>query len=426
MLKIYTLSFVLLSLFLPGAVLTQVPAQEKPLPRRLSLAECLEQALANHPLLKAARTRLSGTEEFRRYVGVRPNPTVTLQTENWRAWQQPPFALGPDIDVFVYGTQRLETAGKASRRRELADQQVAVAQSEIEVLRRNLRQEVMRNYWRALQAQTLLEILVENRGDLDQLVQYTGARVREGYAAESELIRARLEQQTLIGQAAAAEQALEVAQLDLLKAMGETHFNTDFRLTAAPGDARTSLLAMNIEKLQTEALRKRPELARLRAKVESERANLKLQQAYGRPDLEVSAGYKRTGGYNTALAYVTVPLPFFNKNRAEVGRAEAMVSSAETELLAEENYIRAEVEVARRTAQKLEARLAELQRDFLRQADESRNIALIAYKEGAMDLYKLLETQRARNEARLLYTRTQQEFQSSLAELALAVGEEKQ
>lgn len=415
MLKTNTLLLALLSLLLAKAGLAQST------PRQLALAECLERATANHPTLKAAQTRLQGSEEFRRFVAVRPNPTVTLQTENWRAWQQPPFAFGRDIDVFVYASQRVETAGKALRRRDLADQQVGIAQSEIEILQRQLRQEVTRSYWRAMQAQTLLEILAENRGDLDQLVQYTGNRVREGYVAESELIRVRLEQQTLIGQEAATEQALETAKLDLLKAMGETTFDTAFRLVSLE-DARSPLLTMTIDQLRTEALANRPELARLRTKVEAERANLKLQQANARPDLEFSAGYKRTGGYNTALAYVTVPLPLFNKNRAEIGRATAMISSAEQELLAEENYIRAEIEVVQRAAQKLATRLRDLQRDFLKQADDSRNIALVAYREGATDLYKLLETQRARNEARLLYFRTVQEFQSSLAELALAVG----
>ena len=173
-----------------------------------------------------------------------------------------------------------------------------------------------------------------------------------------------------------------------------------------------------------EALEKRPELIRLRAKVESERANLKLQQSNAKPDWEISAGYKRTGGYNTYISYVTVPLPFFNKNRAEIGRATALISSAEQELLAEENYIRAEIETAHRAAQSLAVRLTDMQRDFLKQADQSRNIALIAYREGATDLYKLLETQRARNEARLLYYRTLQELQASMTELALAVGGE--
>ncbi|MEP7336855.1 MAG: TolC family protein [Acidobacteriota bacterium] len=422
MLKTNTVFLALVSLLTAATAFAQTPPTSAAPPRQLTLIECVERAVANHPLLKAAQIRLQGSEEFSRHIGARPNPTLTVQTENWRAWQQPPFGFSRDIDVFVYGTQRLEMAGKASRRRELAEQQAGVARSEIEIVRRQLRQDVTRHYWLALQSQTLLEILAENRGDLDQLMQYTAARVREGYAAESELIRTRLEQQTMLGQEAAAALALERAKLDLLKAMGEISFDTKFRL-AAPDNA-TPPLAANPDQLREEAIRKRPELIRLRARVEAERANLKLQQANARSDVEVSAGYKRTGGYNTALAYVTVPLPFFNKNRAEIGRAAALATSAEQELLAEENYIRAEVETAHRAVQSLAERLKEMQRDFLKQADESRNIALIAYREGASDLYKLLETQRARNEARLLYHRTMQELQSALAELALAVGGE--
>ncbi len=92
--------------------------------------------------------------------------------------------------------------------------------------------------------------------------------------------------------------------------------------------------------------------------------------------------------------------------------------------MAEENYIRAEVETTYRASQKLAERLNEMQKDFLQRADESRNIALVAYREGAADLYKLLEAQRARNEARLLYHRTELELQLALAELALAAGKE--
>jgi len=416
----------LLSFFLFALLAANSFAQSSPSSGQstaLTLSNCIDRALANHPLLKAAQTRVLGAEEFSRFVGARPNPTVTVQTENWRAWQQPSFSLSRDLDLFVYGTQRLETAGKAARRRELAERQAGVAQTEIDVIRRQLRTEIMRTYWTALHAQNLLEILAENRADLDQLVTYTSTRVREGFAAESELIRVRLEQQTLIGQEAATGLSLERAKLDLLKAMGETSFELNFRLIL-PDSAASPLMAFTLDQLRAEALKTRPELIRLRAKVEAERANLNLQQANAKPDWEVSAGYKRTGGFNTYITYVTVPLPFFNKNRAEIGRAAAQINSAEQELLAEENYIRAEIESAHRATQKLAERLTEMQKDFLKQADQSRDIALVAYREGAADLYKLLETQRARNEARLLYYRTLQELQVSIAELALTVGGE--
>lgn len=389
--------------------------------RKLSLDECVAQTMGKHPLLEAAQARIAGADEVRRFVGVRPNPTLTIQTENWRAWQQPPFSFGRETDIFVFGSQRYETAGKAVRRTELAERHLNQAQTEIEVLRRQLRQEIIRRFWTALQNQTLLEIVRENRNDLDQLVQYNTTRLKEGFISEWELIRVRLEQQTLLNQEASVALELERAKLDLLKATGDTRFDTNFQL-AQTNAVSSPLLTAELEQLRAEAITRRPELISLRAKVESERANLKLQHANALPDLEFSAGYKRTAGFNTAIAYFTVPLPVFDKNRAEIGRATAAITSAELLLMAEENYIRAEIEVAHRAAKKLAVRLGDMQTDFLKRADESRNIALVAYREGAADLYKLLEAQRARNEARLVYHRTELELQLALAELALAAG----
>ncbi|MDX2041973.1 MAG: TolC family protein [Acidobacteriota bacterium] len=400
-------------------------AQTNATGRKLSLDECLTQTLKKHPLLEAAQARVTGADEARRFVGVRPNPSITIQTENWRAWQQPPFSFARDFDVFLYGSQRIETAGKAARRTELAERQMNQTQTEIEVLRRQLRQEIIRRFWSALQNQMLAEIVGENRRDLDELVRFNSERLKEGFISEWELIRVRLEQQTLLNQEASISLELERAKLDLLKAMGDTRFDTNFQLTE-PNTTGSPLLSAELEQLRADAIAKRPELVSLRAKIESERANLKLQQAIAKPDPEVSAGYKRTSGFNTAIAYLTIPLPLFNKNRAEIGQASAAITSAELQLLAEENYIRAEIEITHRAARKLAERLSEMRRDFLQRADESRNIALVAYREGAADLYKLLEAQRARNEARLLFHRTELELQLALAELALAAGKETQ
>ena len=401
----------------PRIVLMQTPSEA----RLLTLEECWNRVRADHPLVLAAQSRVEGADEFRRYAGVRPNPTVTLQTENWRAWQRPPFTFPTDIDLFLYGTQRWERGGKAERRRELADRVLATVQNEVDLTRHRLWQEITRRYWEALQVQGLLEISQENRRDLDQLVQFTTARYQEGFVAEWEVIRVQLEQQTLLNQQSIQEQELEKAKLDLLRAVGEKTFQTDFRL-AEPALLDSPLLQRTVAELQSEALRQRVELAHLRARVETERANLKLQEANAKPDWEFSAGYKRTGGFNTMLAYVTIPLPFFNRNRGEIGRAAAEIGSAEQELMAQTNYIQAEVEAGYRAVHQLEGRLKEMQRDFLARADESRAIALTAYREGAADLYKLLEAQRARNEARRLFYRTKLDLQMALAELALAVG----
>lgn len=395
----------------------QVEAEKRP----LTLEDCWSRARDNHPLLGAARKRFEGAEQIRQFAGVRPNPTLTYQSENWRAWGRPSFNFMNEIDLFVFATQRIETAGKAGYRRELASREAASAEIEIDVVRKQLWQEITAKYWRALQLQSDLQIAVENRQDIDQLVTYTTTRFREGFAAEWEVIRVKLEQQTLLNQQLLLEQDLLRAKLELLQAMGETSFETGFRLLE-PALLDAPILRQPIADLLTEATGKRVELGLLRSRVDSERANLRLQQANARPDVDVSAGFKRTVGFNTFIAYMTIQLPFFDRNRGEIGQAAAAISSAEQELMARTNYIRAEVEAGYRVVQQLRSRLTEMRQDFLTQADGSRDIALAAYREGAADLYKVLEAQRARNEARRLYYRTQLDLQMALAELALAVG----
>ena len=389
--------------------------------RGLTLEECWEKARESHPLLGAARKRVEGAERFRRYAGVRPNPTLTYQSENWRVWGRPPFNFAQDIDLFVFATQRIETAGKAGYRRELAARTVAVAENEVDLVRKRLWQEITRRYWRALQLQSELVIAAENQRDLDQLVEYTTARFREGFVAEWEVIRAKLEQQTLLNQRLVTEQDLTRAKLELLQATGETAFNTDFRLLE-PALLDSPLVGLPVAELQREAEERRIELVLLRSQVETARANLRLEEAQAKPDIDLSAGLKRTIGFNTFIAYLTIELPFFDRNRGEIGRATAEITSIEQELLAQTNYIRAEVEASHRAVRQLAERLREMKQDFLTRADASRDIALTAYREGAADLYKVLEAQRARNEARRLYYRTQLDLQMTLAELALTVG----
>lgn len=401
-------------------LLTPVVAGQA-IPHQVNLNECLERALANHPLAAASQARRLGAQEARRDAGLRPNPTLTIQTENWRLTGSPPFAAGSDLDLFIYGTQMFETAGKATRRVELAESGVELAEAEIKAVRWRIQREVARSFYHALTAQASFEIAGENRANLEQLVGYTALRVREGFSPEADLIRTRLEHQTLLIAEAAAAQELERAKLELLRAMSERRFELDFRLVAP--DAGTSSLPP-LDQIDREAIEGRPELLALRGKLAQARAAWRLAQAETRPNWELSFGYKRTNNYNTMIANVSVPLPIFNRRQGAVGRAAAEIAAVEQEVAATESYIRAEVATAYRAAVQLTQRIEVMQQQYLRDADESRDIALVAYREGVNDLYKLLDTQRARNEARLLFSRAKYELQWSLAELTLAAGKE--
>ncbi len=61
---------------------------------------------------------------------------------------------------------------------------------------------------------------------------------------------------------------------------------------------------------------------------------------------------------------------------------------------------------------------------ILRQADESRDITLAAYREGAAELIALLDAQRTRAEIRANYYRALFDYQTSIFQLELATGTE--
>ncbi|MDQ3013236.1 MAG: TolC family protein, partial [Acidobacteriota bacterium] len=310
------IAYIFILLAVPSAGFSQTPTGAAP--RRLELEECLKQALAKHPLLAASRARVQGAQELRRYAGLRPNPSLTVQTENWRFTGAPSFAPARDLDLFIYGTQTIETARKATRRAEMAESGVGLADAEVQAVRWRIQQEVTRSFYRALQAQVAFEIISENRLNLDRLREYTALRVREGFSAQAELVRARLEQQTLLNAEAVATQEFERARLELLRTMGEQSFDTGF--TVAAGNVMVSSLPP-LDLINSEAMERRPDLLALRAKLTQARSTLRLTQAETRPDWDVSFGYKRTARYNTMIASVSVPLPIFNRKLGAAGQA---------------------------------------------------------------------------------------------------------
>ena len=70
------------------------------------------------------------------------------------------------------------------------------------------------------------------------------------------------------------------------------------------------------------------------------------------------------------------------------------------------------------------ALLKQTQSGILKRAEESFQIALAAYQEGATSLLRLLDAQQARNEIRLLRSQTEMEFELGLVELETSVGKE--
>jgi outer membrane protein TolC len=381
---------------------------------RLTADEAVARALAAHPALAGAAHKVEAAAAQRRQAGLLPNPRFTFQTENLHTGR---FDFSRDADTFAIINQVIELGGKRGRRINVAAAELQQAEIERELLRKQIVRRVRLAYWNAAGAQRTRQLLEEGAATLRQIVRYNEARVAEGVMAEADLIRVRLEAERIELAATSAGLEADRSRIALLQEMGQQEFPAvEF------ADSLESVPAEFTEVSAETALRERSELKAARTALARARSQVELERSLGRPDVDLLVGYKRTVGLNTSMAGVQVQLPIFNRNQGSVASANALARQAESALAAETAIVRAEVEAADKEYRIRRRQALETIPRLRQQAQQTAANAEAAYREGGLDLLRLLDAQRARIETELLYVNTLLEFQKSVIALQFALG----
>jgi outer membrane protein TolC len=158
---------------------------------------------------------------------------------------------------------------------------------------------------------------------------------------------------------------------------------------------------------------------RLRAQAQ---ANVDLQRANAKPDPDILAGYKRTGGFDTIMAGVQINLPFRNRNQGHIASAVAEVKAADSSMRAATIAAETEISAARTTHDSRLRMITEAFPSLLEKASEGSRIAQAAYREGGLDLLRLLDAERARIDVEASYYRALLDYHLAAVELKAALG----
>jgi len=382
----------------------------------LSLEAALKEATERHPLIAASDGRILTAQGLVDQAAMRPNPRLTVQLENLRAWQLP-YRPGIDKDYFLYLSQVLETAGKRERRSELAASNKQLAGIARDLLVQQTVAHVRQAFWAAAGASALVDVYTESLKNFADTVAYHEHRVREGNLAEADLIRVKLEHERIKLAASNAALQAEQSTIALQREMGRAVIDPGLRIHSdlaaqSPLPAEDADLAIN----------QRAEVRLARQALNVTAANEKLQLAIAKPDLEISGGYKRTNGYDGLLAYLNVDLPWRHKNQGNIAAAGAETRVARSNAAAAEALVRAEVRGAfsayKLRREQIDGTIAAL----TAQARETARIAQAAYREGGADLLRLLDAERTRLEAELLRVQTLVELRLAEAAVQSALG----
>ncbi len=409
-------------------------AQQPQTSTPLKLNDVLARAVEQNPFVEAARARVRAAEGTRRLARTLSNPIFTYQLENTGFSGTTPRD-GIDRETSIYATLPLEPIFQRAPRIRSAEAEVRASQADVSVARRDVALDAAKAFYRVALAQTTVDGTDDIHARLVELADYSRTRVKEGATSEGDLIRVEVELDR-------ADAALALAKADLARARGD--LAPYLGPSASAGDVRTLRVQIDgaadaslasrgagsgeplgsLDSYLKRARTDRPELVAARARVDAARGQAAYQRTLTVKQIGATLGTKRIANKNTLIAGLSIPVPILDQNRGAIDRTTAEATAVELEASWRERQIVAEVTAAHEAAALLIAQRTRLARSAIARAEESRTIALVAYREGVTTLLQVIDATRTLADIRLAYYRMLVEERQNVLELEIVSGAE--
>ena len=396
----------------------------------MTLAQAEALALTRSLAMVAARLDLDEAEVTKLAASLLENPELTYQMQN--------IVLGdgnagdaafPSTFQQVIQTVELSQVFDVwfKKRAHVAAAQVGVEQArwQVQDALREVRHAVQSAFVAVLREQRENDLARQSRVRYDQTVVLTQKRYQAGDISETELRKIELEQLKYVNSAISAGAELAVARADLaaLMAYGSADALPATLTDIGPrGDAPPLAEALRL------ASEQRPDLQAARLGEERAMLALRAEKRSALPDLKVSGGYTHSkfqlSGDNpeTLLFSLSVPIPLFDRNQADIAAARVDIQRAAnvyTELRIATHH---DVRTAHVRLQSARGLLDTFEHGMVERAERALAVAERSYRAGALSLLELLEAQRTYLETRADYLQTLYDWRQASIDLAYAVG----
>jgi len=279
----------------------------------------------------------------------------------------------------------------------------------------------------------------------DETIRVSAARFRAGEISEAELRKIELEGLRYQNAVIDAEMQLDVARGRLAALLGLPSVAQLPALHPDPSDA-ASRPGFDLARLTTRALERRPDLraagaARVRADAQLASAerdalpDIMLGGAYTHSDFTVSGDNP-----NTLALTLSLPLPLFDRNQANIGRARLDQRRADNDGERLRIAVARDVAEAVRKGTRATTLLAVFERPaggdvpgtptgtsdkggMISRAETALRVAEKSYWVGAISLIELFEAQRTYLDTQAQYLRALYDFRQATVDVSHAVGE---
>lgn len=366
----------LLAMLIPGAAFAEP----------VTLADALARADQSSPTLAAARADVAAAEGRALQAGLRPNPELGLEVENFAGTGT--FSGVDDAESTVTLGQRFELGGKRSARQRAAQAEVDVARLRLKVARADLRRQVRDAYAETLADSRRLDLAREQFLRAENLQKIAVELVDAGREPPLRAMRARTATLEAVGRVRAAEAEYLQSQRALAALWGggdDLPEPTVVADTAPPEGVADPATTLDVRLAEAEVV--------------ASIAAVDRERSLGRPDVTVTVGARQFRGTDdTALVVgASMPIGIFDRNQGNVAAANAERAGAEARrnaALAGAIRRTRDAQAALRTA---EARLSFLQTRAEPEAIEAVRIAREGFSAGRFTLLDVLDAEQALN-----------------------------
>lgn len=387
----------------------------------LTLRDALRMVEDNNPaVLNAKAGRAAAEGEAREARGILyNNPELSL--EHGRRTSPAEGSESRTRESAVGISQAFEIAGQQGHRREAARLEIESTRAQVREAVAKARGEVEQAFYEVLALQSRAASENEIAKLAEGAAGAVGKRVAAGEDSKLDGNLAQVESERARNQVEALREEMVTARARLAELLQLPPVS----LPEVVGDLTPAMPSYSLQTL-LEAMPKRPQLAALESREQAAVSRLALERAAAVPDVTVGLTSAREGPPElreraTTLS-VSIPLPFFRRNEAAIGRAMTERDRAQIERRVAIRDAEAQVRFLWQRFQSLDARVKRLSGSVLARLDENLSLSTKAYRAGEIGILQLVVVNRQVLDARRDYLEAVTEWIKTRVALEQAAG----
>ena len=387
----------------------------------LTLRDALRMVEGNNPAVLNAKAGLAAAEgealESRGFLYNNPELSLEQGRRTSPAEGGESRTREPSVGI----SQTIEIAGQQGHRREAARFEIEFTRAQVREAIAKARGEVEQAFYEVLGLQSRAASENEIAKLAEDAAGAVGKRVAAGEDSKLDGNLALVEAERARNQVGTLREELVTARARLAELLQLP----PPLLPEVVGDLTPTTPPYSLQGLLG-AMPRRPHLASLESREQAATSRLALERAAAVPDVTVGLNSAREGPQEfrervTTLS-VSIPLPFFRRNDAAIGRAMTERDRAQIERRSALRDTEAQVRALWQRFQSLDARVKRLAGSVLARLDENLSLSTKAYRAGEIGILQLVVVNRQALDARRDYLEAVTEWIKTRVALEQAAG----